>query len=69
MLGTDRRPGAVDVEAGVLVVVHQPVGDPDRLRLGQVVGGDVRFECALQAAARLDGVGDCGGRPRRGRAS
>jgi hypothetical protein len=45
-LCSDSRAGAVDVEAGVLVVVHQPSSKVDRLLLGQVACGDFGFECA-----------------------
>jgi hypothetical protein len=43
---SDSRAGALDVEAGVLVVVHQPPSKVDGLLLGQVACGDFGFECA-----------------------
>lgn len=46
-LRANSRTSALDVEAGVLIVAHQSARDRDRLWLGQVPLGDLRFECAL----------------------
>jgi hypothetical protein len=45
-LCSDSRAGALDVEAGILVVVHQPPSKVDGFLLGQVACGDFGFECA-----------------------
>ena len=44
-LSSDCRARALDVEAGVLVVVHQSPSKVDRFLLGQVARGDFGFEC------------------------
>src|SRR5438093_13122111 len=58
MLRSDRRAGAIDIEAGVLVVVHQPPSKVDGFLLGQVACGHFGFESSMQSAPRLNRVGN-----------
>src|SRR6476661_1741412 len=65
MLCSDGRAGTLDVEAGVLVVVHQPPSKFDGLLLGYVACGDFGFESSMQSAPRLNRVGNSRRRPHR----
>jgi hypothetical protein len=58
MLRSDSRAGTLDVEAGVLVVVHQPPSEVDGFLLGQAARGHFGFESSMQSAPRLNRVGN-----------